>query len=159
MLASPIRTPVRRTEPTIRALLERDHTELERMFEELLAAAESRVDTFTLGRMWTEFENGLLFHLAAEEEHLFPHFEREHPELIAALREEHDDIRSQLDALDIAVDLHFVRDHDVHDLMRRVQRHVKHEAESVYAWIERGIEDEAHAGIVSRLTAALSGRR
>ena len=72
-----------------------DHARLDRVFEQLLQAAE-RGDQAALSEMWADFESGLLAHFEAEEKHLFPLIERAHPEEILALREEHARMRGML---------------------------------------------------------------
>jgi len=75
--------------------LRADHAQLDQELAELLAAAE-RGGPAEFDRRWGDFESRLLAHMEAEEQHIFPLFERAEAEEVRALREEHAELRSLL---------------------------------------------------------------
>jgi hemerythrin-like domain-containing protein len=128
-----------------------EHDRLDQLFEALLAAfeADARDDA---ARLWSEFDQAFTDHLAREEKFLLPRVEQKLPRLAAAIRAEHDDLRTKLLALGIGVDLHVTKARAVAEFVATLRAHAAHEEATLYPFAE----DEA--GADARLAAALLGR-
>jgi hypothetical protein len=81
--------------PTLQDELRADHAQLDEELDQLLVAAE-RGSPPEFARRWGDFESRLLAHMEAEEQHIFPLFERAEAEEVRALREEHASLRALL---------------------------------------------------------------
>ena len=127
-----------------------DHERLERLFSDLLNAAEG-ADQPTLQRVWTEFESGLLAHLDAEEQYLLPHFEKTDPDVAGTVRADHERIRKAIAGLGVSTDLHLLRLDVAEELIRTLREHAALETRSLYAWAERSVEEEDKAVILEAL--------
>lgn len=127
--ATSARSPIRRA-------LHDEHRQLDERFEELVNAAEAGVDKRTLGQIWSHFDTEVRAHFALEEELVFPQLAIVHADAVREIRAEHDAIRARLDALDVAVDLHFVRSHEVTELVERLRAHAANEDAHLYRWAE-----------------------
>ena len=136
--------------PIHRALYN-EHEQLDEVFEELANAAEAGVDKRTLREIWTRFETKLRSHFAVEEEVLFPTLAHQHPDEVAELRAAHDHIRARLDALDVAVDLHFLRSREVTELVDLLRAHATTEDARLYAWAEIEIVQADRTRLLQRL--------
>lgn len=128
-----------------------EHRQLDEVFEELAHAAEAGVDKRTLGEIWTRFDRKLRSHFALEEEVVFPALAHQHPDEVAALRAEHDHIRATLDALDIAVDLRFIRSREVTELVDLLRAHAATEDARLYTWAEVEIAQADRSRLLRRL--------
>jgi hypothetical protein len=127
------------TEPCVQAkanlqdTLTTEHERLDALFERLLAAfhADARGE---LCRLWAEFDSRLRAHLALEEEHILPEFEKIDAVEASALAHEHVRIRELLTELDIAIDLHLCRERTIVDLIAMLREHAKREDSLMYRW-------------------------
>lgn len=139
---------------TVMDSLLQDHAELELMFTEVVDAAEAGVDHRTMCALWASFEQTLLDHLDAEERYLLPALEPDHPAEVAALRWEHEEIRMALDRLDVAVQLHEVREQAVVDFIAKMRAHAAREGEGAYRWAEQALSAQQRRGLLERSRAA-----
>jgi Hemerythrin HHE cation binding domain len=132
-------------------LLSRDHTRLDRLFQDLLDAfaADARMD---VAKLWNEFDRDLRAHLQLEEEHLLPKFlEFNAPEALALTRE-HQSIRDRLLQLGVGVDLHLTRHAQVADFINELRAHAKREEALMYRWSNQNVRDpELHKSLMQRL--------
>ena len=128
----------RETPEGLRALLARDHQELDQLFDALLnaLAADAREDAL---RLWSAFDEGLCRHMALEEEDLLPLLQQEDNREVEALREEHEQIRAKLAELGVGVDLHQIRVQTVSDFIEQLRRHASREDALAYRWAERNL--------------------
>lgn len=112
-------------------LLSAEHTHLDRLFDEMLAAfqADARVEARTL---WNQFDSELRAHMALEETRILPRLQLVNAPEAAALRREHDRLREKLLQLGIGVDLHFTRDTHVEEFLRELRAHAKREDALMY---------------------------
>lgn len=125
--------------PPLRSLhtaLMDDHRQLHRVSMELAEAARAGADANTVGEIWTRFTHALRRHFSTEEQIIFPLVRRTHPAEAAALAAQHDQIRHQLDRLDIEVDLHVLREPNVRALIADLEAHARREDLSFYQWAE-----------------------
>lgn len=122
----------------LRALLTREHRELDQLFEALLQAlqADARQDAF---RLWTAFDDGLCRHMALEEKELLPRLQEANPREVEALLGEHAQIRANLADLGLGVDLHEIRVQTVSDFIEQLRRHAKREDALAYRWAEKNL--------------------
>ncbi len=135
---------------SVASMLMGEHRRLERLFGELLAAfeADARDDA---ARLWSEFDRSFTDHLTREEKFLLPRIEGAHPRFAAAIRAEHEDLRSKLLALGVGVDLHLTKANAVAEFIATLRAHAAHEETTLYPFAE----DEASAD--PRLAAELLG--
>lgn len=117
----------------IHALLTTDHARLERIFRELENAVEG-ADQPTIQRDWDALERGLLAHLAAEEQLLFPLLEAEHPEEVARAVREHERMRTLFADLGVRTDLHLLRKDVAAELLDQLRKHATWEDQTLYPW-------------------------
>ncbi|MFT6818946.1 MAG: iron-sulfur cluster repair protein YtfE (RIC family) [Myxococcota bacterium] len=135
----------------IHPALRNDHRHLDALFDQVVGAAEAGFDLRTLGEIWTRFDTTLRSHFAAEEALVFPALQEKHPNEVARFLGEHDDIRARLDALDIAVDLHFVRARQVRELVELVRAHAVAEDARLYRWAESEVPGPTGDKLLLRL--------
>jgi hemerythrin-like domain-containing protein len=137
----------------VRAALSRDHTRLERLFEELEAAfhADSPQDCAAL---WTRFDAELRRHFDVEERHILPLFKRHHPQEAAAIVREHAEILAKLERLGIGVDLHMTRADAVDEFVLAIRDHAAREDHLMYAWTQARLVQPEHAGWRAQIVAA-----
>lgn len=134
----------------IRQDFREDHVRLEKIFAELLNAVESD-DSPTIQRAWGSFEEGLTAHLEAEERHMLPALEHQHPEEVARIRREHAKIRELVGRLGIDADLHLLRKEVAEELVAFLRQHAKREDDHLYKWAD----EELDAGLVAKLRSLL----
>lgn len=133
-----IPTQDRRTH--LRAALTAEHAALDRLFHEVLQAfrADARVEA---GRLWNLFDRRLQAHMTMEERHLLPVFEQVDAPEAAALRREHDKLRSRLLQLGIGVDLHLTRDKQVEEFIEELEAHARREDALLYRFAEENLSE------------------
>src|SRR5829696_2599743 len=117
----------------IHALLTTDHARLERIFSELENAVEG-ANQPTIQRGWDTLERGLLAHLEAEEQLLFPLLEAEHPEEVTRATREHERMRSLLADVGVRTDLHLLRKDVAAELLDLLRKHATWEDQTLYPW-------------------------
>jgi iron-sulfur cluster repair protein YtfE (RIC family) len=106
-------------ERALYTILLEDHPKLEALYERVVAACEA--DAPELGALWTELDESLTRHLAAEEEHVFPALATVASAEVEVLRAQHEDVRRKLVELGVCVDLHTIRQ-DVADAFIEADR-------------------------------------
>lgn len=141
----------------IRALLTRDHGELQKLFDALLdaLAADARDDA---RRLWTAFDDGLCRHMALEEEHVLPLLRRHDPREVEELLAEHERIRAQLAEFGVGVDLHQIRVQTVSDFIEQLRRHASRENELAYRWAQENVPAAQQDALRSAIAAGRAVR-
>jgi Hemerythrin HHE cation binding domain len=125
---------------------------LERTFREAELAARA-CDREGLRDAWSRLEKLLLAHVAAEEEFLFPAFEKADAAEAGALREEHMSLRRQFCELGVGVDLHLVGSPLVSQFIADLRRHAEREKSLAFPWAERNLPREVRHALASALRA------
>ena len=128
----------------------RHHAELDDCIVKLLLRADGG-DNHDLAAEWNRLEAELARHFELEEHELFPLFERENPEEVAALRQEHAALRRDLLALGIRADLQFLRAEAVRDFVHELRAHAQREDEILYRWAATGLAPGTWATIAATL--------
>lgn len=148
----------RDTPEGLRALLARDHRELDQLFEALLNAlqADAREDAL---RLWSAFDDGLSRHMALEEKHLLPLLQQQDAREVEALLREHADIRAKLADLGVGVDLHEIRVQTVSDFVEQLRRHASREDALAYRWAQQNVPAPQQMEIRSALDATRALRQ
>lgn len=138
---------------TLTGLLTRDHRRLDQLFTALLNAlrADAREDVL---RLWAAFDDGLCQHMALEEEHILPALRDEDAALADALAKEHQEIRSKLVELGVAVDLHEIREQTVSDFVEQLRAHARREDAWAYRWADENLSAPEKALFRTRLDTA-----
>jgi hemerythrin-like domain-containing protein len=142
----------------LRALLAREHRELDQLFEALLNAlqADARDDALRLG---SAFDDGLCRHMALEEKHLLPLLQQQDAREVEELLKEHEDIRAKLAELGVGVDLHEIRVQTVSDFVEQLRRHARREDALAYRWAQQNVSAAQQAEIRRALDAARALRQ
>lgn len=137
----------------LRALLARDHRELDQLFDALLEAlsADAREDAL---RLWSAFDDGLCRHMALEETHVLPHLRNHDAGEVEGLLAEHGQIRSKLAELGVGVDLHEIRVQTVSDFIEQLRRHASREEALAYRWAQQNVPAEQQDDVRKALAAA-----
>jgi uncharacterized protein (TIGR02284 family) len=113
--------------------LAKDHEELAKSLQRLRDFVKG-CDAPLAHDEWVALEPAVLRHLEAEEEFLLPAFEVDDPCEAKAILDEHQQIRSMLDALGLALELHVLRDEQFDRLNQFLTKHVTRETASLYVW-------------------------
>jgi len=142
----------------LRALLVRDHQELDHLFEALLDALQADARQEAL-QLWTAFDDGLCQHMALEEEELLPLLRRHDPQEVEALLREHDEIRAKLAELGVGVDLHEIRVQTVSDFIEQLRRHAQREDALAYRWSQQNLPSASEDVVRKALAAARALRQ
>jgi hemerythrin len=124
----------------IHARLVMDHDDLDAFLDQLIAAYETN-DRDVAASAYKELEQRLATHFAMEEELLFPDFAKIEPAETAALRTEHQRIRTKLDELGIGVELHQTRIGAIRQLAQDLRSHAAREDALLYRWADRLYSD------------------
>jgi hemerythrin-like domain-containing protein len=142
----------------LRALLTRDHRELDQLFDALSYAvhADARDDTL---RLWAAFDDGLCQHMALEEKHILPVLRQQDAEEVDQLSREHDELRAKLADLAVGVDLHQLGEQTVNDFIEQLRHHAQREEALAYRWAEASLQAAAQQKIRSVLTAGRALRQ
>lgn len=133
--------------------LREDHRRLDEVFETLLNCVHAG-EREAAREAWTAFERGLTGHMAAEEATLLPVFDQFEPEEAARVRAEHLRIRTLLDELGVALDLHALREEKVEELVAALRAHAAHEEAGLYPWADQALPEPAADALRKRLAAA-----
>jgi hemerythrin-like domain-containing protein len=112
-----------------------EHQRLLHLFDRLQDAfrANARED---IEHLWDDLETALTGHLMVEERHIFPKLGVEHPSEVAALIDDHEQIRQQLAALGVAVDLHELRDDLAEEFLGSMRRRAEREDQLMSVWAD-----------------------
>jgi len=147
-------------EPTggLRALLSRDHQELEQLFTSLLEAlrADARVE---VSRLWSALDAGLYRHMATEQQEVLPLLRQEDAREAAALLAEHDEIRAKLTELGMGIDLHEIVVQTVVDFVEQLRRHARREDALACRWAEQHQPARRQAEVPGALATARALRQ
>jgi len=151
-------THIDNTPEGLRALLARDHRELESLFQELMSAlrADARDDVL---RLWTAFDEGLCRHMALEEKEILPLLQRQDEREVKELSKEHDEIRKQLAELGVGVDLHEIPVQTVQGFIQRLREHARREDSLAYRWAEVNVPAAEQLKLGANLGAASALRQ
>jgi len=117
------------------ALLSEHHRSLDRRLNELVTRAEGG-DASKLGAAWAALETELVRHMDLEEVELMPAFVEEHPDEARVLLAEHGALRSALNEIGMALQLHCLGTEAVADFARRLRAHSAREDAVLYAWAQ-----------------------
>jgi hemerythrin-like domain-containing protein len=120
-------------------VLSRHHAELDRRIASLLVEADGG-DARALGREWSRFAGELLRHFSLEERVLFPRLEREQPDEVVTLLREHAELKSDLVALGVRADLHFLRADAVRAFVAALRTHAEREDALLYRWAAERVD-------------------
>jgi hemerythrin-like domain-containing protein len=131
-------------------ILARHHAEVDERICKLLVRADGG-DNHDLAAEWNLLEGELARHFELEEREVLPLFERDNPEEVARLRQEHAALRRDLLALGIRADLHLLRAEAVHDFVRDLRAHANREDETLYRWAAKDLKPGAWARIATTL--------
>jgi hemerythrin-like domain-containing protein len=142
----------------LRAMLTRDHRELDQLFDALSNAvhADARDDTI---RLWAAFDDDLCRHMALEEKYILPVLRQEDAVEAAQLSREHDELRAKLADLGIGVDLHQMRAETVSDFIAQLRRHAQREEALAYRWAQANLPADAQQKIRTGLSAGSALRQ
>jgi hemerythrin-like domain-containing protein len=113
-----------------------EHRALEVLCDDLVNRAESG-EWRECDAVWDDFTRRLEAHLELEEKELFPRFADLGPEqakTVAALAAEHDELRSTVLRLGLAVQEQLLRLSDVQELVEKLRGHAAHENQVFYPW-------------------------
>lgn len=132
--------------------LKKDHAALETHFRRVLASFRSG-ELDLVRNAWLQMEADLRAHLCSEEEFMLPAFERSAPHEAAAVREQHEQIRKQLDALGIQLDLHTLSASAADVFLNTLREHANHEEVTLYQWAAQELSDENRRSVLDRLRA------
>jgi hemerythrin-like domain-containing protein len=142
----------------LRALLARDHRELDQLFDALPNAlrADARDDA---RRLWTAFDDGLCRHMALEEKHILPVLQQQDADEATQLSREHDEIRAKLAEIGVGIDLHEVGPQTISDFTEQLRRHAHREEALAYRWAEANLPMAEQQKIRTGLSTASALRR
>lgn len=138
---------VREPETSPGQLLRADHDQLEGVFANLLDAYRGG-DWADVRRQWDLFDVALRAHMETEEKDVFPSFRAVDAKTTRELLSEHQDLRKNLDAFGVRVDLHALSSSDAENLIGRVRAHAAREEHLLYPWVDRALPTAAIHGLL-----------
>ncbi len=141
----------------IRQRFQDDHRRLEALLARLLAAFEAN-DREDMEKLWSEFADGLLAHLDAEETYLFPNLERVSKEETANLLADHNRFRERLTELGVVLDLHIARLDTVRAFIDELRGHAKKEDHTLYQLNDDLFDRPKRSSVLEALAALVRGR-
>jgi hypothetical protein len=101
-----------------------------------LEAAIHQDDPRELVSSFRVFEDAMLDHLWEEEEEILPSYALFDWKDAQDVRRQHTELRKQLNAIGVDVELHGVRAIDLKHLMQLLRAHAKHEDSRMYPWAQ-----------------------
>ena len=130
--------PLTRQNPKqLAAQQDAEHTKLEQWFQEIAQRASSG-DSRSCDEVWNDFTQQLENHMTFEENELFPRYARRgdaEAEIVAGLLAEHAEVRKQIEAIGVDLQLH-LGNLDVFDgLFTKLRQHARRERETLYPWL------------------------
>ena len=140
------------------------HREIEIECRELLSRTYAD-DLLELIDAYRCFERAVLDHLAAEEATVLPAYAEVAPQEAHLIRQSHAEIRQQLAAIGVEVELHIVRAQTVTRLVDLLRAHAQREEAAMYPWaqVHLPLHDKRHLfvtlGLSLRRMAGLRARR
>lgn len=127
-------------------LLRQDHARLEGVYEELLAAYE-RGEWALVRARFDVFDAALRAHMTDEERDVLPAFRAVHAREADELAGEHDELRRELDAFGLRLDLHAAPLAEARTLIERVRAHAAREEKLLYPWMNEQLTPRAVHGL------------
>ena len=118
-----------------RLLLADHHCALDAAYDALRAAARAD-DHAALVASYRGFEGAVSEHIAAEEDLILPAYEAACPADAGRVRAQHVDLRNQLFALAVDVELHCVRVGQLDQLIATLREHAAREDRGMYPWAQ-----------------------
>lgn len=137
----------------LRETLEATHSRLDHEFETLLARC-TMGEPEGVRAAFDVLDCELRTHMNMEEELMFPLFELEANSDAAALRAEHNRIRSRLDQLGVDLDLHSLSKGCVEAFIALLRQHAQREGLFLYPWLDSRLLKRSRARILDRLRAS-----
>lgn len=128
------------TPPPSGHILDQHHREIEEACLALLGACCTG-DPSELARCWGQIEHQLYDHMMAEEQFLFPAYQRDEPENAQDLRDQHAQLREQAGELGVAIQLHTVHSEQIQAFVAALREHGEREEASLYRWADRHMAD------------------
>lgn len=127
--------------------LQREHEQLSARFTDLCDRAACG-EWSVVDEVWSSFAGDLERHLRLEEEALFPPFAAEserNRNLVKKLKAAHVEIRRQLEAMGIDVQLKALRSERVNHFIHALRAHAAHEDLRFHPWLDAHGPAEARA--------------
>jgi hypothetical protein len=137
-----------------RLLFAEHHLSLRRAAEDLMGRAHED-DCFALVAEFRTFEQQVLEHMSLEEETILPVFAEADPAEAAAIRDEHDKLRKQLERTALDVELHCIRIDSIWTLLAVLDDHAKREDQKMYPWAQVHLPASSRNTIGARLLASI----
>lgn len=103
---------------------------------------------------WRDVEHQLFDHMMAEEEFLFPAYQRAEPENAQDLRDQHAWLREHAFEIGVAIELHTIRIEQLRQFVNELRAHARNEEASLYSWAERHVPGDQARRIGDWLAAA-----
>ena len=128
----------------------------------LCAALHDRVDVVDSVEFisaFRMFERSVLAHLRLEERELLPAYELEMPADAARIRAEHRDLRAQLLALAVDVELHTLRAERLDKCLATLIAHAAHEDAGLYPWAAAHVDAPIRLGLTGRIARTIRALR
>ena len=131
-------------------LLDADHLRIGALLDKLVAVvrADDRVAALAT---WSEAEEAILRHFNLEEMFIFPALLSAHPDEIAVLEREHNEMRRILGELGVAFELHTVRCDTIENLCLRLRHHAGVERGFAYGDSSAKLEPGAARSLLARM--------
>jgi nucleotide-binding universal stress UspA family protein len=126
-------------------ILKRDHGYLETVYINLLRAYRDG-DWADVRLQWDAFDSALRAHMQTEEKRVLPCFRSVNVQEASELLAEHDELRRQLDAFGVRVDLHAFTISDADELIGRVRAHAAREEKLLYPWFDEEVAGDVASG-------------
>jgi hypothetical protein len=119
-----------------KALLLRDHAEIEVLLQDLLVAFDGG-DRSLATSAFQALDRRLSAHLAFEEEMLLPALAAIDPREADEISAQHRTIRARVEMLAVADNLHLSRANEVHEVVEMLRAHARHEERTLYGLADR----------------------
>lgn len=138
----------------IGAFLERDHEEIDRIFERYQASKDE--NDAASGAVFSKFDERLRRHIDWEEEFLFPVFERRAEKQVVGrptvlMRHEHEQIRMYLDLIYEALDDDEAPCIYENALLTTLEEHNRKEESLLYPWFDRELTEVETQAVLQKI--------
>lgn len=141
-----------------RVVLEEDHRQIDALLDRLVASIRAD-DREAIASAWARVEKVLLNHLNVEEMFVLPALASTHAKEVDALLREHADLRKQLGAIGLSIDLHTVRCETIESFCATLREHAAREEALAYLEAERRLPVNVARSIFERIVRAADRRR
>jgi Hemerythrin HHE cation binding domain len=105
------------------------------------------------------FERELIAHFEAEETWVLPAFARARPQAYEAVRAEHAQLRSAVDAVARSFGANAADQRALHDLLERLLELWRREEGDLYRWAETAIGESDSRAVIQKIEAAELGEK